>query len=104
MLVALATWAPLAPAGCVLAGLGFYMLHNTLQTNATQMAPRRRGAGMALFATSYFLGQSAGVAIAGIAAEALGTTPLLAASALLVMPVGFLFARLRRSRALERDS
>jgi predicted MFS family arabinose efflux permease len=68
------------------------------------MAPRRRGAGMALFATSYYLGQSAGVAIAGIAAEALGTTPLLAGSALLVVPVGLLFARLRRSRALQDNS
>ena len=99
LLVALAPWVAMAPAGCVFAGVGFYMLHNTLQTNATQMAPRQRGAGMALFATAYFLGQSAGVAIAGIAAQALGTTPLLVASALLVMPVGLVFARLRRSRA-----
>ena len=33
-----------ALAGCLLAGLGFYMLHNTLQVNATQMVPDRRGA------------------------------------------------------------
>ena len=30
--------------GCPCTGLGFYMLHNTLQINATQMVPERRGA------------------------------------------------------------
>src|SRR5579862_6980256 len=47
------------------AGLGFYMLHNTLQTQATQMEPARRGAAVSLFAFCYFLGQSVGVALAG---------------------------------------
>jgi len=48
-----------------LSGLGFYMLHNTLQNNATQMAPERRGAAVASFAAAHFIGQSAGVALAG---------------------------------------
>ncbi|WP_323029180.1 hypothetical protein [Castellaniella defragrans] len=43
------------PAACALAGFGFYCLHNTLQTNATQMAPAARGAAMALFACVLFL-------------------------------------------------
>ena len=54
-------WAPnvaWAAFGCLVAGLGFYGLHNTLQTNATQMAPERRGVAMALFASLFFLGQS----------------------------------------------
>ena len=37
--------------GCLVAGLGFYMLHNTLQMNATQMAPERRGAAVSAFAS-----------------------------------------------------
>lgn len=96
--IAFIPWIPAALAGCLAAGFGFYMLHNTLQTNATQMAPRRRGAGMALFATCYFLGQSGGVAMAGAAAQWVGTTPLLGGAALLILPVGFTFARLRRTR------
>src|SRR5690606_35276554 len=36
-------WWTAFPA-CLCCGLGFYMLHNTLQINATQMAPERRGA------------------------------------------------------------
>ena len=101
---ALVGWTPapfVAPLGCFLSGLGFYMLHNTLQANATEMAPERRGAGMALFASMLFLGQSVGVAIAGSIAEAAGAVvPILVAGAL-VLPLGFAFARAshRRHRA-----
>jgi predicted MFS family arabinose efflux permease len=42
-------------------GLGFYMLHNTLQVQATQMAPAARGTAVSLFACSLFFGQSTGV-------------------------------------------
>ena len=36
------TWW-IAPPAVIAVGLGFYMLHNTLQTNATQMTPQARG-------------------------------------------------------------
>ena len=51
-------WTPVA---CLLSGFGFYCLHNTLQTNATQMAPAARGAAMSLFACFLFIGQSLGI-------------------------------------------
>lgn len=51
----------LAAAACLAAGLGFYMLHNTLQTQATQMAPQARGSALTLFACLLFFGQSTGV-------------------------------------------
>ena len=54
----------LAALGCVAAGLGFYMLHNTLQTQATQMAPHARGSAVTLFACMLFFGQSTGVLLA----------------------------------------
>ena len=46
---------------CLMTGLGFYMLHNTLQVQATQMAPAARGTAVTLFACSLFFGQSSGV-------------------------------------------
>lgn len=46
---------------CLLAGCGFYMLHATLQTQATQMAPEERGTAVAGFACLLFLGQSIGI-------------------------------------------
>ena len=57
--VAPAWW--IAPAAVVAVGLGFYMLHNTLQTNATQMSPQARGTAVALFSSALYIGQSLGV-------------------------------------------
>jgi predicted MFS family arabinose efflux permease len=51
-------WAALA---CWLGGLGFYMMHSTLQAHATQMAPHMRGSAVSLFVVFLFLGQSLGI-------------------------------------------
>jgi predicted MFS family arabinose efflux permease len=48
---------------CFVAGFGFYMLHNTLQVQATQMAPAARGTAVTLFACALFFGQSTGVLV-----------------------------------------
>jgi len=48
-------------------GLGFYMLHNTVQTKATEMAPHSRGSALALYSSGWALGQAAGVACMGLA-------------------------------------
>ncbi len=82
--------------GCFVAGLGFYMLHNTLQINATQMAPERRGAAVSAFASSFFLGQSAGVGIDGVLLEHIGTGAVIAIGAIGVLIVALNFSRLRR--------
>jgi predicted MFS family arabinose efflux permease len=49
----------------VLLGIGFFMMHNTLQTQATEMAPHARGSAIALFAFSLFLAQAIGVWVFG---------------------------------------
>ena len=81
--------------GCLAAGMGFYMLHNTLQINATQMAPQRRGAAVAAFASCFFLGQAAGVALAGLAADHLGVPGAIGLGALGVLGLAVNFSRLR---------
>ena len=60
----------------VVLGVGLYMMHNTLQMLATQMAPEARGGALALFATCLFTGQSAGVWLASHAVDAAGTAPV----------------------------
>lgn len=99
VVIAVSPGVAIATAGCLVAGLGFYAFHNTLQTNATQMAPSRRGAAMALFASLFFFGQSAGVAAAGFLVERYGTTAVLVGAGLAVIPLGITFAWLLRSRA-----
>ena len=89
----------LAALGCLCAGLGFYMLHNTLQVNATQMAPEQRGSSVALFAASLFMGQSTGVAFGGFAAERVGTQAVLLAAAIAVLLLALAFAEARRRLA-----
>lgn len=97
-------WLPLwwltMPA-CFLFGLGFYMMHNTLQINATQMAPERRGAAVAAFASCFFLGQSSGVALSGSLLTSAGTPLLLTWAGLLVLIVGIRFANLRKQKFLQ---
>lgn len=89
------SWWWAVPA-CFAAGLGFYMLHNTLQINATQMAPERRGAAVAAFAASYFIGQSAGIALGGFFIPGLGISGVILLGAVGVTLVSQNFARLMR--------
>jgi predicted MFS family arabinose efflux permease len=67
------------------------MLHNTLQINATQMAPERRGAAVSAFASCFFLGQSVGVGIAGAVVAHIGTGKVILAGALGVFAVAVNF-------------
>ena len=100
-LALLPAWAWAVPA-CAVMGLGFYMMHNTLQTHATQMAPERRGAAVASFAACLFLGQAAGVGVAGLLVGQIGTAWVLAAGAAALLPVAaFFIHRLGRRTALS---
>lgn len=89
-----------APVALVV-GFGTYLVHNTLQTNATQMAPAMRGTAMALFAFALFNGQAIGVSLAGFAYDHAGALPLLLVPAVALPLVcwGFARALLRRARA-----
>lgn len=88
----------LAVPASFMAGLGFYMLHNTLQINATQMAPERRGAAVSAFASCFFLGQSVGVAVNALLLVRIGTTGIIATGAFGVLAVALNFSRLRACR------
>jgi predicted MFS family arabinose efflux permease len=83
-------WATLASG---LIGLGFYLLHNTLQTLATQMTPSARGTAVSLFASCFFLGQAVGVTLAAAAVDRFDAHWLFVVSALLLPLVGAVLAR-----------
>jgi predicted MFS family arabinose efflux permease len=88
----------LAPPAIALIGAGFYMLHTTLQTNATQMAVEARGLAMSLFALMLFTGQSVGVTLAAPVMDRYGGRPifLIAAAVILAVAWGFRRQLLRR--------
>lgn len=91
-------WAWAMPA-CLVGGLGFYMLHSTLQAHATQMAPEIRGTAVSLFVVCLFLGQSLGVVMAAQAVDHASVRWVFAASAFALPAASLWFARQLRRRA-----
>jgi predicted MFS family arabinose efflux permease len=91
------TWW-LAPFAIATIGLGFYMLHNTLQTNATQMTPQARGTAVAIFSSALYLGQTAGVAAGSLVIDRHGAMPVFLAAAAVLPVLGWIFARALRRR------
>ncbi len=81
----------------VMAGFGYYLLHATLQTNATQMVPQARGTAVAWFASCLFMGQAVGVALAGMLVDVAGAAWIFGVSAVLLPVLGITFgAALKR--------
>lgn len=87
-----AHWLPAVPASLA-AGFGFSMLHATLQTHATQMAPEARGTAVSLFGASLFFGQSAGVALAASVVDRWGFGVIFGTAAAVIATLGLGFAR-----------
>jgi predicted MFS family arabinose efflux permease len=67
-------WELAMPCAVAL-GFSFFMLHNTVQTKATEMAPHARGAAVSVFASTWSLGQAAGVAAMGLAVSLIDYAP-----------------------------
>ncbi len=89
----------MAPLAITATGLGFYMLHNTLQTNATQMTPEARGTALGLFSAALYLGQTAGVAAGGVVFDRYTAVPVFLTAAVVLLGVGLWFARALKRRA-----
>lgn len=94
--LALAPLPALATTSAFAAGLGFYMMHSTLQINATQMAPAMRGTAMAVFAGCLFLGQSVGVSLGGLVLRLADSLWLLTAAGVWLLALGLVFGWLLR--------
>ncbi len=96
----------LAPIAVTMIGLGFYALHNTLQTNATQMTPQARGTAVAIFSSAIYLGQTGGVAAGALIFDRFGGAPLFAATAIVlpVLALWFAWELRRRTTAVARKA
>lgn len=88
----LPSWMAAVPVMLAI-GLGLYMVHNTLQTNATQMEPDARGASVSLFTFVFFISQAAGVAALGLMVDRIGFGPVFAAAGLGLFALFFWLAR-----------
>ena len=77
--IALATeWIYTVP--CLVGlGIAFYLMHNTVQTKATEVAPDARASAVALYASAWAVGQALGAAAGGTAVALIGYAPAIAA-------------------------
>jgi YNFM family putative membrane transporter len=75
-------WTASSTLCIAVVGVGYYMMHTTLQTHATQVSPGERGSAVALFAAALFLGGASGVWLAAQAIDAFGLAPVFAAAAI----------------------
>lgn len=78
--------------GLMLLGFGFYMMHNSIQVQVTELAPEARGSAVALHACSYFFGVAVGPVIFKFGSIALGETATLFALAAVIACLGMFAA------------
>jgi MFS family permease len=83
-------------AGCLPLGLGFYMMHISIQTRVTEVAPGARGSAVALHTFSFFLGQSLGPALMALGRGTAGPEWAMGLAGAGLLGLGFWLARGRR--------
>ena len=96
--IAFAPHVYMAPFAITGIGFGYYMLHNTLQTNATQMTPQARGTAVAIFSSALYLGQTLGVAVNGFIFDRFTAVPVFVIAAAGLLGLGLWFARVLKQR------
>jgi len=67
----LPAWYWFIPA-VIVVGMGYYTMHGTLQTRATELAPQMRATAISLFAFFFFLGQATGPQLLGLVVKSRG--------------------------------
>jgi predicted MFS family arabinose efflux permease len=90
----------------IFVGFGFYAVHNSLQTQATELAPEHRGAAVALHAFFFFLGHAAGPPIYALLFKLIGpsATILVMGAAAAVGAMVLAWAFLARGPTVERPA
>jgi predicted MFS family arabinose efflux permease len=76
-----------------LLGMAFYMIHNAIQTRATELSQQFRGSAVSLHAFSFFTGQSLGPIAFGLGATTIGLGPSLGIASVLLAALSWSLAR-----------
>lgn len=82
----------------IVLGFGFFLLHNPVQTEVTELAPSARASAFSLHAFSFFLGQALGPMLYGTALPIIGPMPTMALGAVILAGAGLMANRLLRVR------
>jgi MFS transporter, DHA1 family, inner membrane transport protein len=85
-----------------LLGFGFFMIHNSLQLQATELAPQARASSVAMFAFCFFLGQAVGPLIYHAGFEILGMNmPIMMGGVILLIMAFSVAFRLQMKSATQ---
>ena len=87
---------PLQAGSFVLMGWGFYMLHGSLQVFASELSVEARATALSLHSFFFFMGQTVGPIAYGFGILNVGKIPALLASAVVIVALGLVCARLLR--------
>lgn len=95
MLFLAPTWAwPLQSLAMFVLGLGFYMLHNSYQTQMTEVVPDARGSAVALHAFWFFVGQAIGPVLFGTLLGTIGRGAAIPLCGLGLLALGFVSSKI----------
>ena len=97
--VALGAGWPFALGAFVGLGLGFYLLHGSIQVYMTELAPNARASATALHSSSFFLGQAIGPIVYGLGFGLIGSGASLGFGALAIAAVTIVAVKLLHDRA-----
>ena len=85
-----------------LLGFGFFMIHNSLQLQATELAPQARASSVAMFAFCFFLGQAVGPLVYHAGFDAFGMNVPIVLGGIILLAMAFSVAfRLERKTAAQ---
>jgi predicted MFS family arabinose efflux permease len=79
---------PVQAGAMLFVGVAFYMLHNSYQTQVTELSAEARGSAVSLHAFSYFVGQAIGAPVVGAGLLTIGLVPTLSICAVGVLGLG----------------
>jgi DHA1 family inner membrane transport protein len=86
------SWLVIA-LGFAVAGFGYMLMHNSIQSEAVELAPKSRVSAYSMHAFSFFIGQSLGPILAGWALHGFGPTTMLLGSAGILAATGLVMAQ-----------
>jgi MFS transporter, DHA1 family, inner membrane transport protein len=92
---------PVALTAFVGLGVGFYLLHGSIQVYMTELAPHARASATALHSSSFFLGQALGPIAYGVGFGLIGAGASLGIGAIAVVLIALVVVRLLHDRAAK---
>jgi DHA1 family inner membrane transport protein len=95
---------PLQMALFAMVGMGFFMLHGSLQAQATDVAPDLRGTSVSMHSCAFTLGNAIGPALYAIGINSIGAKSSILIGALAILTIGLFTAARLESIEIEPEA